>query len=158
MHDPWEALNSAKESPRTVPDCPQHFLYLSQDPGPQESSQNLCSRSWGEVRTQEKPKNQPGFALQTVPGKERLHRKVTGTFGEVVPPCPNCPCIGRGCGCSELVQHWLRGFGMTDFPVEAPSWLRGFSCTGSGMSHVHTPGADGSKRGPVCPPAVGTPP
>lgn len=50
MYDFWEALNNAKESPGTVPtspSLPSAFLYLSQDPGCQKSSQNLCRQELG---------------------------------------------------------------------------------------------------------------
>lgn len=61
-----------------LPACPQLFLYFSQDPGPQNSSQSLC---WGEVRTREKPictsLALPCSDRQIVPEKGRLDRKMT---------------------------------------------------------------------------------
>lgn len=60
-------------------------------------------------------------------------------------------CLEEAVGALSWCRTGTEGFGMEDFPVEdfpveVFSRFRGFSCTGSGISHVHTPGADGSKR------------
>lgn len=162
MHDSWEALNNAREPPRTVPTSPSlPSALLAPLPGPwaPEEQPEPLQRGAGVRLGHGKSPSVPAWLCPAVTcrvsqRKEGCPGRGQGYLGWLCLPVPNSTAVhvlGKGHGCSEVVQNWHRGFGMEDFPVEdfpveVFSRFRGFSCTGSGISHVHTPGADGSKR------------
>lgn len=103
VQDSWDTLNSAKIVSQDS--AHQSQLALStpctspRTLGLRRAARASADRSWGEVRTQEKPicssQALPCTDMQIVSEKERLYRKMTGIFGKVVPPCPyltSCPC------------------------------------------------------------------